>query len=62
MSHQKHGRRILPHDLKYPMFFLGLLVIIGGGLGGIKMGLGTFQDVGIAVVGFLIMLLGIVLE
>jgi hypothetical protein len=62
LSHQKHGKRILNHDFKYPLFLVGLLIIVGGGLGGIKLGLGIDQDVGIAAVGFVIMFLGIVLE
>jgi hypothetical protein len=62
LSHQKHGKRILPHDFKYPLFLLGLFIIVAGGLGGIKLGLGTNQDVAIAVVGFVIMALGIILE
>jgi hypothetical protein len=62
MSHQNHGKRILPHDFKYPLFLLGLLVIIGSGIGAIKIGLGVYQEVAISAIGFLIMLLGIVLE
>jgi len=62
LSHQKHGKRILPHDFKYPLFLLGLVIIILGGVGGIKLGLSTDQDVAIAAVGFVVMFLGIVLE
>jgi hypothetical protein len=62
LSLQKHGKRILPHDFKYPLFLIGLLLIVGGGLGGIKMGLGVYQDVAIAASGFVVMLLGIILE
>lgn len=62
MSHQRHGRRILPHDLKYPLFLVGLVIVIAGGVGGIKMGLSTNTDAAIAVVGFVVMFLGIILE
>jgi len=57
-----HGKRILPHDFKYPLFLVGLLIIVGGGLGGIKLGLGVYRDAAIAAVGFVVMLLGIILE
>jgi len=62
LSHQRHGKRILPHDFKYPLFLIGLVIIIAGGIGGIKVGLGTDQDVALVAVGFLIMFLGIILE
>jgi len=62
VSHEKHGKRILPHDLKYPLFLIGLIIMIGGGLGGIKLGLGLYQDVAIAAVGFIVLFLGIILE
>jgi hypothetical protein len=62
LSHQKHGKRLLPHDFKYPLFLIGLLIIVGGGLGGIKEGLAVYQDLGIAAVGFVVMTLGIILE
>jgi hypothetical protein len=41
---------------------IGLVIIIAGGIGGIKVGLGTDQDVALVAVGFLIMFLGIILE
>ena len=62
MSHHNQGKRILPHDLKYPLFLLGFAVIIIGGLSGIKLGLGIYEDAAIAAVGFIMMLLGIILE
>jgi len=62
LSHANHGKRILPHDLKYPLFLVGLAIIIFGGIGGVKVGLRTYEDVAIAVVGFVVMLLGIILE
>jgi len=62
LSHPKHGKRILPHDFKYPLFLIGLLIIVGGGLAGIKEGFAVSQDLGIAAVGFVIMTLGIILE
>jgi len=60
--HQTHGRRILPHSLKYPLFFLGLLIIIVGGLGVQKIGAPLNVQVATAAAGFIIMILGIVLE
>jgi len=62
MSHHNHGKRILPHDFKYPLFLLGLFVIVAGGVGGIKMGIDTNDEVAITVVGFVMMFLGIILE
>jgi len=62
LSHPHHGKRILPHDFKYPLFLFGLVVIIGGDLGATRIGLGLYQEVAISAVGFLIMFLGIILE
>jgi hypothetical protein len=52
----------LPHDLKYPLFLIGLLIIVAGGVGGIQMGLSIDEDASIALAGFVVMFLGIILE
>ena len=62
MSHQNHGKRFLPHDFKYPLFLLGLVVIILGDLGATQIGLGIYDEVAISAVGFFVMFLGIILE
>lgn len=64
MSHHQEtrGRRFVPHVIKYPLFLLGLVIIIVGGVTGIKLGLGTTDEATIAVVGFVMMILGIIAE
>jgi hypothetical protein len=49
-------------EVKYPLFLLGLFVIIVGGLGAQHFGLPLSVDVAIVVVGFVLLFLGIVLE
>ncbi|MDG6997135.1 MAG: hypothetical protein JRN52_14535 [Nitrososphaerota archaeon] len=55
-------KHYLPHAIKYPLFFLGLLVLIGGGVGVQMAGLPLMAEVSTAVVGFVLLFLGIVLE
>jgi len=62
VSHENHGKRILPHEFKYPLFLIGLAVIILGDLTATKIGLALSQEIVISALGVLIMFLGIVLE
>ncbi len=50
----------MPKALKYPLFFLGLLVIIAGGLGAQNLGLPADASVAAAVVGFVLLIISIV--
>ena len=55
-------KHYLPHSIKYGLFFLGLLILIGGGVGVQMVNLPLSAEIGTAVVGFVLLLLGIVLE
>ena len=61
MGHRTE-KEIVPRSFKYPMFFLGLLIMIVGGLGAVKLDLSIQLEALIVAVGFLVLLLGIVLE
>ena len=58
-SFRKH---YVPHSMKYALFFLGLLVLIGGGVGVQMANLPLNAEIGTAVAGFVLLFLGIVLE
>jgi len=62
MSQHSHEKNIIPRSLKYPLFFLGLLVIIGGVLGAQQLKLPLDAEIAAAVAGSVILVLGIVLE
>jgi hypothetical protein len=62
MSQRHRERNIIHRSLKYSLFFLGLLVIIGGELGAQQLKLPLNAEIAIAVAGFVVFLLGIVLE
>ena len=47
---------------RYPLFLLGLLIIIVGGVLAIHFGAGTDVEVGITVVGFLSLFLSVALR
>ncbi len=49
-------------ELKYPLFLLGLVAIIGGGIGAQHFALPLTVDVATVVVGFALLFLGITLE
>lgn len=49
-----------PQELRYPFFLIGLLIIIGGGLGAIKLDLPEMYDFTIAAVGFIFLVLAVV--
>jgi hypothetical protein len=58
---REHKSMIRP-ILRYPLFLLGLLIIIVGGVLAIHFGAGTDVEVGITVVGFLSLLLSVALR
>jgi len=62
MSQRGAQRNIVRRSVKYPLFFLGLLIIIVGEISAVKLGLSTSFETVIAVAGFVVFLLGIVLE
>lgn len=62
MGTRGHGKEIIPRALKYPLFFIGLFVIIVGTITVSKLGMSLEAEAATAGVGFLILVLGIVLE
>ena len=61
MSHA-HGKRLVAREMKYPIFILGLFIMIGGGLATQHLGLPTSAIAATVTVGFILFFLGIVLE
>ena len=61
-SQRGRERNFPRRSLKYPLFFLGLLVIIAGELGAQQLKLSFNVEVVIALAGFAIFLAGILLE
>ncbi|MHB8567709.1 MAG: hypothetical protein ACYC7D_14750 [Nitrososphaerales archaeon] len=55
-----HAKHYIPKSLKYPIFFLGLLVIIVGGLGAQQLKLPLEASIATASVGFILLLISIV--
>ena len=55
------GKHFMPKELKYPLFFLGLLLIIGGGLATIKLDMGLAASEAVAAVGFIVLMISIIL-
>jgi len=55
------GKHFMPKDLKYPLFFLGLLIIIGGGLATIKLNMGLTASEAVAAIGFIVLMISIIL-
>ncbi len=52
----------MPKILKYPLFFLGLLIIIGGGLGTQMTHMPLVSTEVAAIVGFIILVISIVVN
>jgi hypothetical protein len=61
MSHA-HGKQLVSRDLKYPIFILGLFLMIGGGLAVQRLGLPLDVEVATVAVGFILFFIGIVIE
>ena len=55
------GKHFMPKRLKYSLFFLGLLLIIGGGLATIRLNMGLTVSEAVVAVGFVVMMISIVL-
>lgn len=62
MKQQPPGRHAMPKILKYPLFFIGMLIIIGGGLGSQMLGLPLTATEIAAVVGFILLIISIVIN
>lgn len=62
MSQPRHSKHLIPRSAKYPMFFFGLLIMIGGGLAVPHLGMSENIEVATVAVGFILMVLGIILE
>jgi hypothetical protein len=62
LGSRSKGRYFGIREAKYPLFLLGLVVIIAGGLSAQHFAMPLFVDVATVVVGFVLLFLGIVLE
>lgn len=62
MSQRGRERNVIKRSLKYPLFFLGLLIIIAGEITAVQLKLQPAVEIIIAVAGFIVFLLGIILE
>jgi hypothetical protein len=57
-----HGKQLVSKEMKYPIFILGLFIMIGGGLAVQRLGLPLNAEVATVALGFILFFLGIVLE
>jgi hypothetical protein len=48
-------RSLLPSVARYPIFFLGLLILIVGGVLGIRLDAPSYAEVTLAVIGFILL-------
>jgi hypothetical protein len=62
LSKHDPTKNLIPRDFKYPLFFLGLFILVIGELSAYKLAMSLDTEVAVAVVGFLLLFLGIVLE
>ena len=53
---------LLPPGARYPLFLVGLLILIVGELGAVSSGASTDTEAGIAALGFLFLVLSVVLR
>ena len=56
---EKERRSKIRPILRYPLFLLGLLIIVVGGALAIHFGSGTNVEVGVAAIGFVCLLLSV---
>lgn len=55
-----HHKHYMPKMLKYPLFCIGLLILVFGELGANFMGLPVDSAVGVGAVGFIVLMISIV--
>ncbi len=56
------AKHFLPKGARYPIFFLGLLVIIVGGIGTVQLNLPLISTVVAGAVGFLLLAISVILR
>ena len=61
MSHSK-SKHLISREMKFPIFILGMFIIIGGGLTVQHLGLSVSIETATVVLGFILVFLGIVIE
>jgi TRAP-type C4-dicarboxylate transport system permease large subunit len=59
---EKEHKNALPKAARYPLFLIGLVILILGGLAGIYAGVSAGTEAGVAAVGFVFLLLSVVLR
>lgn len=59
---EREPRNRIPKAARYPLFLVGLIILVFGGLGGIQVHASSEVDAAIAVVGVAFVLLSVVLR
>ena len=61
MSHN-HSKHLVRREMKYPIFLLGMFIIIVGGIGVQHLGLPVSTEVATVALGFVLVVLGLLIE
>jgi hypothetical protein len=59
---EKEPRHAVPKVMRYPLFLVGLLILIVGGVGGVYAHVPDTTEAGFAAVGFVFLLLSVILR
>jgi hypothetical protein len=59
---EKEPKNRLPKAARYPLFLIGLVILIIGGLAGMQAGASATTDAAVAAVGFVFLMLSVVLR
>jgi len=61
MSHSQ-SRHLVRREMKYPIFLLGMFIIIAGGIGVQHLGVPVSTEAATVALGFVLVVLGLVIE
>lgn len=61
MHMEKEKKGMLPKAARYPLFLIGLIILIGGGLGGQMVNFSTTTDFIVGAVGFIFLMLSVLI-
>ena len=59
---EKEPKNRLPKSARYPLFLVGLVILIFGGLVGMQMSAPAPEEAGIAIIGFAFVVLSVLLR